>query len=313
MDQRLDIGTARVALIANAKAGQKDAESRIEEIRARLAPRVAEFAIKPLRRGSEIAGTARDAANAGFDIIAALGGDGTQSAVAAALAGSRAVQAVLPGGTFNYLARELGVATMDEALDALLGGHVEARDLGQINDRLFVNNASLGLYPQILIRRESIYRRWGRSRIAAYWSVLREIRELRAPMRLTVIADGEEHHYRTPLAFIARSAYQLESLGLDGADAIRDGRFVLFLSKGHTRRALIAAAVRLALGQARTGTDFELVISDEIVVDSNKHRKWVALDGEKIPMPAPFRLKVLKGALRVCVPAPAARAEPDAA
>jgi diacylglycerol kinase family enzyme len=293
----------RVALIANAHAGRKDAGARIAHIRSRLAPQVAEFTLKPVAKGGQIADAARRAVAEGYDIVAALGGDGTQSAVAGALAGSAAAMAVLPGGTFNYFARELGVEDMDRALEAVLGGRGQARDLGAINDRIFINNASIGIYPQILVQREEIYRRWGRSRIAAYWSVLVALRDLRDPMHLQVTVDGQPRDYRTSLAFVARSAYQLDTLGLAGAEAVRAGHFALFLAKGRTRWELMSAAIRLAFGRTAHGADFDLVISDDMVIESSSPRKLVALDGEKVRMTAPFRLKVLHGGLRVCVPA----------
>lgn len=297
----MDLAGSRVTLIVNDKAGRQDAEARAEEVRARIAPLVREFVLRPVRDGGQIAAAARAAAKEG-GIVAALGGDGTQSAVAGALAGSDAVMAVLPGGTFNYFARELGVETLDAALDALAAGHTARRDLGSVNDRIFINNASFGLYPHILRQREEIYRRWGRSRLLAYWSVLVTLADLREPMHLTVTAEGRERDFHTPLAFVARSAYQLETLGLDGAEAVRAGHFALFLAKNTSRAGLLAAALRLAAGQTVRGADFDLVLTDDLLIETRSPRKLVALDGEKERMAAPFRLRVLRDALRVIVP-----------
>ena len=118
-----------------------------------------------------------------------------------------------------------------------------------------------------------------------------------------VTVDGQPRDYRTPLAFVARSAYQLDTLGLAGAEAVRAGHFALFLAKGRTRWELMSAAIRLAFGRTAHGADFDLVISDDMIIESRSPRKLVALDGEKARMTAPFRLKVLHGGLRVCVPA----------
>lgn len=299
--RHIDPAQSRITLIVNAKAGKKDADARVAQIRARLEPVMREVVLRPVE-GHQIAQAARDAA-AQSEIVAGLGGDGTQSAVAGALAGSDAVMAVLPGGTFNYFARELGVETLDEALAAVAGGAVGRRDLGSVNDRVFINNASFGLYPQILKQREEIYRRWGRSRIMAYWSVLVALRDLRDPMHLTVTVNGAPRDFHTPLAFVARSAYQLETLGMDGADAVRAGHFALFIAKGKTRVGLAGAALRLAMGKMARGADFDMVVSDDMEIETRKPRKLVALDGEKEMMTSPFRLKVLHDALKVIVPA----------
>lgn len=299
--QTLDLAQSRITLIVNAKAGKKDADARVAQIRDRLEPVARAFLLRPVE-GRDIARTARAAAQ-DSDIVAGLGGDGTQSAVAGALAGTDAVMAVLPGGTFNYFARELGVETLDDALTAVAGGRVARRDLGSVNDRVFLNNASFGLYPQILKQREEIYRRWGRSRIMAYWSVLVALRDLRDPMHLTVTVDGAPRDVHTPLAFVARSAYQLETLGMDGAEAVREGHFALFIAKGKTRADLAGAALRLAMGKMARGADFDMVVSDDMEIETRNPRKLVALDGEKETMTSPFRLQVLHDALKVIVPA----------
>lgn len=310
-DGRLDLASTSVALLANAASGRDDTAAQVEEIRAQLEPHVGSFRHYPLRKGSEIASVARQAVKDGAGLIATLGGDGTQSAVAGALAGSDTVMAVLPGGTFNYFSRGLGLGNdLSDALEALVAGHVAWIDLGEVNGRIFLNNASFGVYPDILERRESIYHRWGRSRLMAYWSVLASLLDLRHPMQLRVSASGETRDITTPLAFAARSPYQLDSLGLQGADAVRDGHFALFIAQGHRRRDMMTAALRLAFGHAREGVDFELIIADDIVISGGRARRLVAFDGEKTHMAGPWHLKVRKDHLRVIVPAPAAAA-PD--
>lgn len=301
--RKLDLSQCRVTLIANPKAGKKDADDCIAMIKQRLEPVVQTLVVCPIHQGGKIHETARAAVEEGSDVIVALGGDGTQSAVAGALAGTRAVMAVLPGGTFNYFARELEIESMDKALEALINAHVRTRHLGAINDRIFINNASFGLYPRILERREVIYRSWGRSRLAAYWSVLIALRDLDNPMHLSVTDGGAPRDFYTPLAFVARSAFQLEQLGLDGAEAVREGHFALFIARGRSRQALFGAAWRLAFGRVAQGEDFDLVVSDELLVETSTAQKLVALDGEKERMSSPFRLRVLRDALQIIAPA----------
>ena len=301
----IDLSTAKLVLVLNGAAGKQDAAANEEKIRARLTPHVGAYATYAVRSGADIAGAAKRAAQDGADVVVALGGDGTQSAVAAALAGSDTVMGVLPGGTFNYFARELGVGeTLDAALDTLLSGQVQRMDVGDVNGRIFLNNASFGVYPKILERREAVYKRWGRSRVAAYWSVLLTLWEMRDPMHLSLTLDGTKREFHTPLAFVARSAYQLENMGLEGADAVRDGQLALFLAKGHSPLHLMAAAVRLAFGKTARGQDFELLIADEILIETRRQpRRLLAFDGEKERAIGPFRLRVQREALSVIVPA----------
>lgn len=297
------LSAARTCAIVNAGSGKRAGDDIARMLRDRLGGKVASLAIRRTDDGRRLPALARRAVADGFDLILAVGGDGTQSAVAGALAGTDAVMGVVPGGTFNYFARDLGVGeTPDAAIETLCDPTLRHVDVGDLNGMVFLNNVSFGAYPEILRRRESIYRRWGRSRFAAYGSVILSLLELRDPMRLSAHTDGGNCEFTTSLVFVAKSAYQLETLGLDGADAIRRGEFALLVARAHRPRPLIMAALRLALGKSVRGDDFELVCADEITILTRRRRQLVAHDGEKTQMKGPFHLKVRHGALKVLVP-----------
>lgn len=299
-----DLSRCRLCVILNPGSGKKDEGELENTLTEVLKPRVAEFALRKAAHGSNLPDMARHAVDGGFDIIVAAGGDGTQSAVAGALAGSDAIMAVIPGGTFNYFARDLGTGeTVEDALETILDARVDSVDLGRINDLVFLNNVSFGAYPHILKTREGIYRRWGRSRIAAYWSVIAALRRLRHPMRLTAHVDGRQHEFTTALAFVARSAFQLDSFGLEGADAIRQGQFAVLIAKAKQPMPLMGSAFRLAFGRSAKDSDFDLILTDEIEIVTRPNRQLVAHDGEKSVMAGPFRLKVTPGDLRILLPA----------
>lgn len=301
--QPVELSKARLCVIRNRGSGKED-DQVVQTITEGLQPYVADFALRQTDDGSQLLDMARQAVDDGFDIVVAAGGDGTQSAVAGALAGSNAMMGVLPGGTFNYFARDLGVGeTMEDAIETLRNGVAKQVDVGQIENLIFLNNVSLGVYPHILKTRESVYRRWGRSRIAAYWSVVIALRRLRHPMNLTARVDGESKSYSTALAFVARSAYQLESFGLEGADAIRDGNFAVLIAKARKPIPLLRSALRLTVGLSAKDSDFDLIITDEINIETYKSQQLIAHDGEKTRLASPFHLKVWHDALTVLVPA----------
>jgi diacylglycerol kinase family enzyme len=298
-----------MALILNGAAGKRDAKARSDGLADRLRPHVAELVVYTVPKGGGVAATAARAVADGAGILVALGGDGSQSAVANAVAGTGVVMGVLPGGTFNYFARDLVVGdTVDAAVNTLLGGHVRSLDVGAINGRIFLNNASFGLYPQILTRREEIYSRWGRTRIAAYWSVLLALRDMRDPMHMVLTVGGEQRDFYTPLAFAARSAFQLDSMGMDGAQAIREGHFVLYMAKGKRPLDLMKTALRLGLGRMARGQDFDLVVADDILIETHRRHRRLAFDGEQARMTGPFQLSMQRAGLSVIVPAPGAEA-----
>ncbi|MDB6179859.1 diacylglycerol/lipid kinase family protein [Paracoccus fistulariae] len=306
-----DLSQARLCVIRNRGSGKED-DRIIGQITDGLKPFVREFTLWQTDDGSSLPELARQAVDDGFDIIVAAGGDGTQSAVAGVLAGSDAIMGVLPGGTFNYFARDLGVGeTMEEAIETLRSGVPRRADVAKIENLVFLNNVSLGIYPHILKTRESVYRRWGRSRLAAYWSVLIALRRLRHPMRLTARVDGQSQTFSTALAFVARNAFQLESFGLEGADQVRAGHFAVLIARARKPVPLLRSAFRLAIGLSAQDSDFDLIVTDELSIETRKSQQLVAHDGEKTRLASPFHLKVWPDALTVLVPSGAARGDGD--
>lgn len=298
-----DLRQARVCVVLNRGSGKKKHAALRDMLHDRLAPACGDFTLRESRRGRDLPDLARRVATEGFDLVIAAGGDGTQSAVAGALAGKDVVMGVLPGGTFNYFARDLGVGeTIEDALDTILDARVAAVDVGDVNGLIFLNNVSLGAYPQILKTREGIYKRWGRSRLAAYWSVLVALRRLRRPMQLVARVDGESRRYTSALVFVARSAYQMDSFGLEGADAIRDGQLAVLIAKARRPLPLMRSALRLALGKSARDDDFDLILTDDLTIETPKTRQLVAHDGEKTVLSSPFRLLVRHGALKLLMP-----------
>lgn len=295
--------SADICVLLNPGSGKRRGAALVAELETIFARHPGRFALRRLSKGTDIPAAARQAAAEGFATVAAAGGDGTISGVAGGLVGSGARLGVLTLGTFNYFARALGLPdTLEEAVGVLLDGRPQPIAIGTVNGHVFLNNASLGAYASILERREDVYRRWGRSRAAAFWSVLTTLAETRDPMVLRVTVDGTPRRLRTPLAFIASNAYQLDQFGLAGADCVRDGQFALFVAPDCGRAELLRFALRLAMRRMEPGRDFELFCGREILIESRRPQRLVARDGERSRMAAPFRFEVKRDALEVLVP-----------
>lgn len=256
------------------------------------------------RRGAEIGSLTDAALRDGFRTIAAAGGDGTIAAVASRLVDSDSRLGILPLGTFNYVARNLGIpAELPDAVRVLVEGRERTIDVGDVNGRIFLNNASLGAYVAILAQREREYRRWGRSRIAAYWSVLRALANLRGALSLRISMNGAVWRYRSPAVFVAGNAYQLREFGLKGGECIAERRLAMYVAPESDRIGLLRLAIGLALRRLRPERDFELRCGDDIVVETAHRSRHVAHDGERERMASPFRFRLRRDALRVLVQA----------
>lgn len=253
--------------------------------------------------------TVERAISEGCDPIIAAGGDGTIAAVADVVAGTDRRLGVVPLGTFNYFARSLDLPeTPEEAMKAALDGEDIQITVGEVNGKVFLNNASLGAYAAILKAREGVYKDWGRSRLAAYWSVIVAMATMLNPLRMRVTVDGKEYQLRSPMAFVAVSEYQLREFGLDGAEKIRDGEMALLLAHDVGRLRLLWRALRVFFRSARRGADYQLITGRDILIETSRRHRLVAWDGEKKRMKGPFRFRLRENGLAVRVPAKNTRA-----
>lgn len=291
-----------ICIVLNPGSGRKRRGVR-DEIEAAIARHPGRFELRVVRKGREIPAQAERAATDGFATLVAAGGDGTIGAVAAAAHRHGRTLGVLSMGTFNFFARGLDLPEgIAEGIDLIAAGPTRAIDIGEVNGEVFLNNASLGLYPAILAQREGIYKRWGRSRIAAHWSVLVTFTRFHKPLSLDVTIDGRRITRRTPLAFVAHSAYQLDLFGLTGADDVRAGRLALFLAPDQGRLALLMFALRLFRKSTKRGRDFDYYSGETIDIETRRKHRLLARDGEREKMRSPFRFRVLHGGLTVIAP-----------
>ena len=313
MGERLDHRTATapetraeaedVCVVLNAASGSATQDRTLDEIRRAFAAEGLTARVDLLREGADAPDVARAAQERGHRVVVAAGGDGTLAAVAGALAGTGACMGILPLGTFNYFARSLGLPQdLAQAVRVIARGAVRPTRLARINDRVFLNNASLGAYPAILREREEVYRRWGRSRAAAYWSVLRTLVQLRRPLRVTITADGATRAFRTQLVFVVNNAFQLNELGLQGADEIAVGRMAVFVAPDEGRWGMIRNALAIAAGRAQKHRNFEIMSGRDVTIATGRKARSIACDGERERMRPPFELQVWPDALDILVP-----------
>lgn len=190
-----------VCIILNPKSGKKDAKPEpldlCEMMRAAFG---ANCDIKKVSKTASPSDLAKEAISEGYKTVVAAGGDGTIAGVANALMDTDVAMGVLPMGTFNYFSRGLGLPEdIPSAIETLGRSEPSPIHVGCVNGEIFLNNASLGVYPSILRERETLYKKWGRSRVTAYWSVLSGLMGLKRPYDLTITIDGQPPSARRPL------------------------------------------------------------------------------------------------------------------
>ena len=147
----------KICCITNSRAGPSG-EPFGNVVAELFAAHGVQLTIFELHEGNSLRGLAEDAVHQSYDVIVAAGGDGTINAVASVLVGHNIVKlGIIPRGTLNHFARALEIPTdMEKAVETIVAGHVKMIDVGQVNDQIFVNNSSVGLYPSIVRMRESL-------------------------------------------------------------------------------------------------------------------------------------------------------------
>lgn len=254
-------------------------------------------------RAAELETAAQQAIASGARLIVAAGGDGTVNTVASAVLGTDAILGVLPIGTLNHFARDLGLSPdLDQAALALSRGNIRQVDVGRVNGRVFLNNCSLGLYPSLVIRREQQRQRIGRGKwLAMLLAVLSLFR--RYPLvHVALDLDGHSERCTTPLVFVSNNTYDTNLLNLGIRHSLDAGKLSVYLVNAPSRLRLLRLVFRGLLGRLAMEKDFRLIELKSLTVETHKRRVRLAIDGEVIRVRPPLSFEVLPRALRVIGP-----------
>jgi diacylglycerol kinase family enzyme len=260
--------------------------------------------IVTLDPGVATAAAVRAAVTEGADAVVAAGGDGTVSSVASALVGGNTPFGVLPLGTLNHFAKDLHIPLdLGQAVATIVAAHTTRVDVGEVNARHFINNCSIGVYPDIVVERERLrqqgYRKWTAAALAIA-HVLRQYRGLRVRLE-TAHAHARA---RTPFVFVGNNEYETEGFRLGARKRIDCGRLFAYLAPRMHARDLPKMLALALLGRVRTTHSLESFPTSELEVDTpGRLRLRVALDGEVRVMTPPLRYRILPAALSVIVPA----------
>lgn len=297
---------AAAGSIGAARAREQEAE-----IRAALAAADVDVEVDAVE-GARLSAAARAAAARGVDAVVAAGGDGTVSAVASALAGGGVPMAVLPLGTLNHFARDLGMPRdLAEAARAIAGGVVARVDVGEVNGRTFVNNSSIGLYPLIVRAREAEQRATGRGKWRAFASALWRVLRRFPLVSVLVKTEAGSIVTRTPFVFVGNNAYQVRPLALGTRARLDGGHLCLYTMRCRGRWKLLWLSLRAIFQDAETVEDVEVADVDELEVVLPRRHVPVALDGEVATLASPLRYRIRAGGLPVIRPAASTAAAPS--
>ncbi len=277
----------------------------VEDLRARFYRAGAEARIVTTS-GERVRTAIRDAAASDADAVVVGGGDGTIATAAGFLLGTGKALGLLPLGTMNLLARDLGLPSdMASAVKVLVGGNTRLIDVAEVNGHIFLNNAVLGLYPSLVRARERQRgvpgaRKWPAMAAAVYKSLYYyNLIEVEVDLDL---GHGPQL-IKTPALAVVNNIYRDRSSAFLERPALDEGQLGVYVAKHRTRVGLVGFMIGLVLGGWQQDAELECLTMTELSVTSRtRHGLRVSIDGEVVRLSGPLNFCIRPRALPVLVP-----------
>lgn len=272
----------------------------IADIFGRAGWAVATRAVAPQQLADALAEAVGDPAT---ERVIVGGGDGTVLAAARLLVGSRRPLGIVPLGTMNMLARDLGIPLKPrEAAEALTGGAPRAIDCAYVNDRLFLCSCRLGLPTRLTLGRQRLRGKPPLERLVGYWRLLRRIASATRKVGF-VIDDGRtQRRVRALCVVVSNNAYGGDPGLVLRKQSLDRGELGLYISRHRNGLAMVGAYLAASCGLWRGETEFEHMAARHIRIDTAKRRVLATLDGEAEELVTPLVFRSEPQSLTVIAP-----------
>lgn len=299
-------GKGTVHILANGYSGQGLAEQIAQKAQARCRAQGVPAVLHLSQHRRQINASIKaacEAARRDRGRVLVVGGDGTIRAVSEALCGTDIPMAVLPTGTFNFFARNLGIPTAFEAaLKLALEGEPQRVDLGRVNDHLFNNNASFGLYSRMIRARELHTRRFGRHRVVAILSTIVTLMRRYRALDLTLTTGDRTRELKSPMVFVGINSLQMRGVNLEIGRCIDKLNLGVVVMKPVSHWAMLRLSLRGLMRRLRDEASLEHFCAEQMEINTNRKRLNVVLDGERLRIATPLKFSIENNALCVIAP-----------
>jgi diacylglycerol kinase family enzyme len=295
------ITVQRITVLLNPRAGTQD-DAVVERVTEGFRRAGAGEPDVRIVEGPLLRAAAGEALAGGSTIVVAGGGDGTVSSVASAIVERHVALGILPLGTLNHFAKDVGVPLdLGEAIRAIAGGRIIRVDVGDVNDRLFINNASVGMYASLVAERQTM-QRLGRRKWLAHGLAAARVWRRYHRLQVFLVADGRERAVRTPFVFVGNNEYKLSGLELGGRAELDAGRLQVCMAPGMPRHRVARMILVAIFGDIRRLEGFESLTASQVTLEGGTPRQRVSLDGEVVTLENPLTFRIRPRALPVIVP-----------
>jgi diacylglycerol kinase family enzyme len=256
-----------------------------------------------LAPATQLRGTLQAAVAARPDAVIVGGGDGSISTAAACLADTGIALGVLPLGTLNHFARDLGLpAGWRPAIAVLAHGPCRAIDVGEVNGHVFINNCSIGSYAEAVRKRDALRTLHGSGKWwAMFLATLAVFRRLRR-LRLQIETNEATMALRTPFVVVSNNCYSGRVLDSSLRPRLDAGRIWIYTTRAHRHGAILRFAWQSLLRNIDAVDGLEVIETCAATVNHPYGKLHVAVDGELVVLERPLRFRIRPAALRVIVP-----------
>lgn len=282
---------AGLVVVVNTVSGSADGG-----LAALLASELPDAQVVALHDGQDVRAALEEAA-ARAEVLGVAGGDGTINCAASVAMAAGLPLLVVPGGTFNHFARDLGLGEAADSVAALRAGHAVRIDVGEVDGEPFLNTASLGSYPRFVHLRERWERQLGKTPAA----VLAMARVLREGAAVEVEVDGVPR--RLLLLFVGNGDYRPRGFLPRGRPSLATGRLDVRLADASRRGAALRLLAATLTADLYRAPDYRETRCDRLTVRFTGERTLLARDGEvcepQQDAPGTVTFSVRRGAVTV--------------
>ena len=245
------------------------------------------------------------AVQSGADAVVVCGGDGSILAVVEALGDRKLPLGLLPGGTMNILARDIGLpADLAQAADVIAQGRIEAIDVAEVNGKPFLCNSAIGLMPHLARTREKLrdmprWRKWPIV-LAEFFTLVRRFPRL----RVAIETGGRTRRFRTRALAVSNNLMSDTRGPIPARDSLDAGVLGFYVACETSRWALLRIALRMFAGTWQGDLAMESFSATSAILTLDRARPLSVMnDGEPSQFQTPLHYRIRPGALCVLVPA----------
>jgi YegS/Rv2252/BmrU family lipid kinase len=244
-----------------------------------------------------------DAARKNIETIIVAGGDGTLRSVAQVIEGRKFILGIIPAGTLNHFARDLGIPfDTEEAVKVVSERNFTDVDAGCVNGLFFLNNASLGLYPRTVKKRDEQVETLGRNKWAALVFAFAGIFRRFPLFTVELELEGKRIRRTSPVIFIGNNFYEMNLFSLGTREKLNEGKLCLYIVRCKNRWRFFVMLVHIVFNRLDQNKDFESYVTGKLNIITKKKKITAALDGEVMKLENKIHIQSLPKAIKVLVP-----------